>query len=65
VSQLAFSICQNPEEVGSNAREWTFPVRARASRQRESFHLPRALYRVPSEDLARLKVDLLISKDLD
>lgn len=55
--QLVFGICQNPREVGSNAsEEWMdLPVRARASRQRESFHLPLPLYRLPIEGVDQIK----------
>jgi hypothetical protein len=75
---LVFSICQNPEEVATNASEGVeLTVRERASRQRAKaffFHII-YLYRLPAEDIAqikcgssnfkrsRLKVDLLTSKD--
>jgi hypothetical protein len=65
MSQLFFSTCWNPEEVGSNANEGIdLLARARASRQRKraSFLLPCPLYRLPAKGVVQLEVDLPTSK---
>ena len=76
MSQLVFSICQNPEEVGSNAsEEMELPAKARASRQNASFLFPYLLHRLQTEGVvqikgeshlkrSRLKVGLPTSNDL-
>lgn len=60
VSQLVFSICQNPKEVGSNATEgMDLPVGVRESRQRKQTSLFLVLYRDCQQKVwLRLKVDL-------
>ena len=77
MSHLVFSICLNPEEVGSNASEGMYlTVGLRTSRQRESFLLLCPLDRLPPKSVAqikggpsyfkrsRLKVGLSTSKNL-
>ena len=60
MSELIFSICQNPEEVHSNASEGIdLLVRGRANRQREN-KLPSSL-----KLWSRLKVGLPTTEDLD
>ena len=52
-----FSICQNPEEVGSNAgEEMDLLARVRTNKQKERFQV---LYRGRQKARPRLKVSLL------
>ena len=49
-------MCQNPEEVVSNACEgMDLLERGMADRQSESFLLPHSLYTLPPEDMAQIK----------
>ena len=57
MSQLGFSIHQNPKEVGSNAREgMDLLVMAEVGgRERKSFPLPCPIYKLPAAILSQIR----------
>ena len=65
MSQPVFSICQNPEGVGSNANKKNGLTSKSESKQakKASFHLPCPVYGLPAEGVAEFR-DLLTLNDL-
>ena len=56
MSQLVFSIHQNPEEIGFNASEKiNLPARVKSNRQKASVLLSCPLYGLPTEGVAQIK----------